>query len=184
MQIVKSGFILLIITAVAAVLLGYVHDITLEPIAQQEKIAEEKALGKIMPDSEFKPYDIEPTGSVAKVQEVYSKSSGEFSGYVVTVAPTGYGGKITMVVGIDANKSVKGIDILSHNETPGLGANCTNDDFKDRFKDRSELPLVASQTASAPNEVQAITSATITTAAVSAGVNEAYEFIENNIGGF
>ena len=88
-----------------------------------------------------------------------------------------------MMVGIGTDGSVKGIDILSHSETAGLGAKADSDDFKSRFKDKSpELTVVKIPTEN-PSEVQAITGATVTSKAVAEGVKKAFETVMEIEGG-
>ena len=81
-----------------------------------------------------------------------------------------------MLVGFDiATGSIKGLKILSQGETPGLGGNCVQPWFAERFSGKTadrELKIVKVGTSEA-DEVQAITASTITSTAVVAGVNAA-----------
>ncbi len=112
-------------------------------------------------------------------------TDGNQVGYVFTAGAKGYGGTVTVMVGIDSEGKISGIEILSHSETPGLGANATKDDFKGRFVGKSGT-LTVDKNSNEGQNVQAITAATITSKAVTNAVNlitEAYNQItggENN----
>ena len=102
---------------------------------------------------------------------------------VFTAAAKGYGGDVTVMVGIGADGKVTGIEILSHDETPGLGANSTKPEFKNRFVGKSGV-LMVSKTSNEGQNVQAITAATITSKAVTSAVNaslSAYAAIKGGV---
>lgn len=175
-DILKLGGILFAITAVAAVLLGFTNMATADIIAQQEKEANAKALQVVLPEAtEFEAVkDLPLDGTI--ISEVNAgKANGEIVGYTFSALPTGYGGEINMLIGISAEGKLTGIEILSHNETPGLGAKSTEPEFKDQFPGKSaEKPLtLVKEAASGENEVQAISGATITSTAVTDAINAA-----------
>ena len=92
------------------------------------------------------------------------------TGYAVMASPSGYGGTISMAVGIDKNGTVTGVDIISQSETAGLGSNCTKDEFKNQFIGKTAGIDVVKNGAK-ENQIDAISSATITSKAVTSGVN-------------
>lgn len=185
-EIVSLGLRLLLITAVAGFILGLGNKITAEPIAKQLKLENDTAMKEVLPIAdEFNKKDIElKDGSIiTEVNE--GKSSGEVKGYAIKVAPSGYGGEIDLMVGISNEGKVEGIKVLSHSETPGLGANSTKPEFQDQFKGKpidKELEVVKG-TASGDNQIQALTGATITSRAVTKGVNEAINFYNEELKG-
>ncbi len=62
-------------------------------------------------------------------------ASGNTVGYTLKVLPSGYGGTIELMVGIDsANGQVSGINVVSNSETAGLGAKATDPEFSDQYK--------------------------------------------------
>ena len=93
-------------------------------------------------------------------------------GYAVMVSTGGYGGEILLTVGIDSDLKVTGIDVISHSETPGLGEKCTKSEFKEQFKDK-EIGVKVVKKGAQGNQVDAISSATITSKAVTKGVDTA-----------
>ncbi len=97
-------------------------------------------------------------------------ADGNEAGYVFTAGAKGYGGTVTVMVGIGTDGKITGIEILSHSETPGLGANATKDDFKGRFVGKSGI-LTVDKNSNEGQNIQAITAATITSKAVTSAVN-------------
>lgn len=180
----KLGGILLIIAAIAGLLLGAAHEITKEPIAKQVQTTKAEAMKEILPEAdEFKIKETSLEGIIKEVNE--GLASNKIMGYAVKVAPKGYGGAIEIMVGISNEGKVEGIKILSHNETPGLGANAPDPKFSGQFKGKpikTELQVVK-KAPSAENEIEAITGATITSKAVINGVNEAIKFYNSKLKG-
>lgn len=182
----KLGLVLFIITAIAGLCLGGVYQITKEPIAQQKIKKNNEAMIAVLPDAEnFAVKEIElPEGTlVTEVNE--GKKGDEVQGYAIKLTNDGYGGKIGIMVGISKDGVIQGMTVLSHTETPGLGANATKDEFKDQFKEKStETALEVVKTeASADNQVQALTGATITTNYVTEAVNSAMELYNTELKG-
>ena len=94
-------------------------------------------------------------------------------GYIFTTAANGYGGEVKVMTGIAPDGTIIAIEVVSAgDETPGLGQNATKSSFWDLFKGKNGK-LSASKSASADNEIQAMTGATITSRAVVSAVNEA-----------
>ncbi len=165
---------LLLICTIAAILLGYVYDITKEPIAKQAQMEKANALQKVLPVAEkFKEGDFTvPAGTTITAITTGIKGD-DVVGYVVRVAPKGYASAIECMVGISKDGVVQGIQILKHTETPGLGANTVKPFFTDQFKNKSSILEVVKLKVSKDNQIQALTGATITSKAVTKGVNDA-----------
>ncbi|MDR3271109.1 MAG: RnfABCDGE type electron transport complex subunit G [Peptococcaceae bacterium] len=182
-EILKPASALLIITLVAAVCLGYVHAITLQPIEAQKVITEKNAVQQIFGDLDnTQPVDFTASDSDTVSKALACSSGGSVVGYAVFAAPKGYSGSIELMVGFDTDGVIKGLQILSQSETPGLGANCVNPAFLDQFPNKSGV-LAVTKSSPKDNEIQAMTSSTITTTAVVKGVNEAAAFFEQYLKG-
>lgn len=182
-EIGKPALVLLIITAVAAMLLGIVSETTKEAIAAQSAKTEAEAMAAVMPDEgvEFEAIlDVANgdtiEGTIKKVAK--ATKGGETIGYVLTTAPSGFGGEVSTMVGVDMNGVVTGLRVLSHAETPGLGALATSPDFYEQFAG-AESPI---QVTKDGGEIVPITSATITSRAVSSGADEAVQWVNANGG--
>ena len=132
----------LVTCLVAAGGLAATYGVTAPMIAAQEQAAEEAALSSVLPGAtSFKPADptlLERAREVGKESSVLglyraSGAAGEI-GWGLKVASRGYGGPITMVLGLDRDGKVLGLTILTMNETPGLGTRVqTEPGFLEQF---------------------------------------------------
>lgn len=169
-SIIKISLILFVITALAAAILAGVNGVTAPMIAKNEQEKQSAAMKKVVPGVE----EFEETENDAIF---IGKSGGEIIGYAVISKPQGYGGEISMVVGVDVDATVLGIDIVSQSETAGLGANCEKDEFKKKFIGKT-AGIEVTKNGATGNQVDAISSATITSKAVTEGVNQAIDLVE------
>ncbi|GAA0744949.1 RnfABCDGE type electron transport complex subunit G [Clostridium oceanicum] len=183
-ETLKLGLKLLLVTAVAGLILGGAFLVTKDPIAKQVAKTNSEAMKEVLPKADsFEIMDGKSKGNVTEVNE--GKKSSDVSGYAIKVLTKGYGGQIEMMVGVSKEGEVKGIKILSHSETPGLGANAPQPKFSGQFKGKpTDKKLEVVKTAPAnKSEVQAITGATITSRAVTKGVNEAVDYYKAELKG-
>ncbi len=167
-----AGTLLLIAAVVAAALAG-VNSITAPIIAQMKEAKTQAAIEAVLPGGGKEVSFTDSTGLVAKV---YASEKG----YAVEVIPVGFNGGITMMVGVDLQGKVTGISIISQTETAGLGAVAAEKGnkgqaFRDQFIGMSGELVVGK----AENEVDAISGATITSKAVTTGVNAALACVAN-----
>ena len=187
-EIITLSVTLFLICSLAAVVLGFANSITETKIDENNKAALEKSLKVTMPEaSDFQKMfedgvvpDAEVFSDVGKNTDVYEAkdSDGNVVGWCVTTVVNGYKPGISLVIGINKDLTVSAIDIPpSHSETPGLGGNITTDWFKARFAGKSSVVIVK-RPASADNEVQAITGATMSSRAVAEGVNKSLEIVK------
>lgn len=178
-ETIKLGLILFIITAVAAALLSVSNTITAGRIAELDKITNNLAMQEVLGDAEsFNPLDESKlkevqavSSNIIEVNEGYDSSS-NLVGYTIKANTIGYGGEIEFMLGISSEGHITGIKVISHAETPGLGANAEKSYFTDSFKNKPvSQELTSAKNPQAENEVQAITSATKTTNGIVDGVN-------------
>lgn len=206
-SIIKDALVLFVITLVAGFALGFVYEITLPAIEEQNLQAKLNAYKTVFPDAaeynaedsvsqliEKAPALLESKGlSNITIDEVLTAAdeAGNVLGYVVVVTTQeGYGGAITLSLGYTLDGMVKGMEILSMNETAGLGAKAKGKDFKDQFADKKVNEFAYTKTgAENENEIDALSGATITTRAVvnasNAGLSFLTDLVEagNNQGG-
>lgn len=189
-EIFRLAGILFAITVIAAVLLGATNIATADKIEQQmiqENIDARKAvLGNAEEFEKIEDVDLENIiqSEFPIIQEVYKGiKDDEVVGYTFKTTPSGYGGEIVVNVGISIDDQVTGIKVVSHSETPGLGAKSTEDSFQEQYKGKPiETPLeVVKSTPSNDNEVEAITGATITSNGVTEGVNVSVDLYNKHI---
>ncbi|MBP2033719.1 electron transport complex protein RnfG [Clostridium algifaecis] len=103
--------------------------------------------------------------------------------YVVPASSKGYGGAITMLVAVTPQGKVIDFSIVSHNETPGLGANAAEEPFRKELRNKGADGLEVTKDKSDTKHVQAMTGATITSRAVTKGVKEAVVQVTKYTGG-
>ena len=166
MYVVRLAVTLLVIAGVMAAALAGVNSVTAPIIEQITYNKTQDAVKMVLTgggdEVEFPAMDL--------VSTVYK---GE-NGYAVEVTPSGFDNTITMMVGVDNEGVVTGISIIDHSETAGLGAvaaatTAAGEAFRAQFKGLSGSVSVSKD----GGQVDAITSATITSRAVCAGVNAA-----------
>ena len=183
---IKDALILFAITLIAGLMLGVVNDITKEPIAQQEQKAKNEACQNVFAAADS--FEAQELADSAQIEQVLTDAgisgadidelmaakdaSGALLGYVITVTDhEGYGGDIRFSMGITNEGTLNGISLLSISETAGLGMQA-GDILVPQFADKNAYPYVYTKTGStADNEIDAISGATITTNAVTNGVN-------------
>jgi len=114
-----------------ALVLGITFTATREPIAESQRLAEEKALLAVIGDQ---PYDndlindqiqLSPDMAAQLNTEANARvirNNGTILGFILpAVAPDGYSGNIGMLVGMDTQGNLLGVRVVEHRETPGLG---------------------------------------------------------------
>ena len=174
---VKSSFknmvlCLLAICFVCSALLAGVNVLTREPIERGRLAKTEKAVAAVLP----------PCNIVSERQEIEldgvsygyyaARQDDEFVGCAIESSTIGFGGVLSLMVGIAADGTISGTQVLSHSETPGLGAKCSDPAFSDQFKgwDSSVKKLAVR---SSGGDVDAITASTITSRAYTLAVANA-----------
>ena len=181
-EILVPTIILLIICVVSAALLGGTNMLTKDKIASIEAEVKAAAMQTVMPDAVSFSDSVTATETL-EYSEAFD-ADGNISGYAFTVTENGYGGKIKMMVGINPDGTVSNVAVLSaDNETPGLGQNIKKDSFLDQFINKTGSLTVTKNAAASDTEIQAITSATISSSAVTRAVNSALAYFAENFNG-
>lgn len=185
-SMLKDAVILFAITLIAGLLLGGVYQITKDPIARQEELALENACREVFAeassfeaaenfDAEAAQKVLEDGGYTAQSIDGYQTARGtdeEIAGYVLTVTThEGYAGDIQFTMGINLDGSLNGISLLSIGETPGLGMRA-EEVLVPQFAGRNSYPFEYTKSgATVENQIDAISGATVTTHALTEGVN-------------
>ena len=178
--ILVPALALLIICLVATTLLAGTNLITKDKIAQNAVEKENASRMVVLPEaSDFSEVTTLDSGITYCAG---LDAEGNTIGYVFTSGAKGYGGTVGVMVGLDTEGVITGIEILSHAETPGLGANATGEAFKSRFNGKSG-ELTVDKNSNDGQNIQAITAATITSKAVVSAVNAALAEFEAIKGG-
>lgn len=172
--------VLFLVCVVAGLAAAGANQVTAPIIAEQEAQALSDGLAQVLPEAtafEAVPAD-QLAGAGEPVEAAWRgrNDAGQAVGVVVQAAPGGYGGPIRMLVGVAHDGTLHEMKILSAaGETPGLGSKAARPDFLQQFAGlKAGIGLVKGQSP-AGNEIQAITGATISSTAVTDGVNQALE---------
>ncbi|MCR4923969.1 MAG: RnfABCDGE type electron transport complex subunit G [Lachnospiraceae bacterium] len=184
---IKGVITLTIITLISGALLGYVYELTKEPIAIQREKAKQEAYKNVFEQaSVFKPLEDFDMASVDQLlaengfekesiveSNIACSESGNKLGYVMLISTNeGYGGEIVISLGITHDGTINGIDILSIDETPGLGMQADEPEFKNQFRGKSVAQFAYSKSGAKQDyEIDALSGATITTNAMVNAVN-------------
>lgn len=164
---------LTVICLVCSALLGLVYSVTAAPIADAQAAKVRDAIGAVVPQFDNSPAD--------EVQEVdgsliyTAKSGGDVVGYAVKVSVSGFGGALQMMVGFTPDGTIYNTSVISHSETPGLGAKITDPQIQPRAQVAGKNPATAKISVRKDGgDIDAITASTITSRAFLNGVNVAY----------
>lgn len=177
----RLGIILFIIAGIMGLILGGANVMTKDLIARKIDEVNRAAYGAVLPDVDtaaLEPLEVDDAYA-DRILEIYRAPE---TGYAFRVSTQGYGGAVTIAVGIDHTGTVTGIQILEHSETPGLGANATDPSFTDQFIGKSEPVTVVKGEADA-NTISAISGATITSRSVAESVNTALTYFQDILKG-
>lgn len=196
-KIIKNAVILFSITLIAGGLLGITYEATKNKIEAQRMATALDAYKKVNPQAADFGYNDDllkkATEELQEKAQLAGKDFGnteitavveakdankEVIGYVFSVlSHDGYGGDIDVCVGISLDGTITGVEIISLNETPGMGMRATEPGFIEQYKDKKVDAFAVTKTGkSAENEIDAISGATITSNAVTNAVNMALFF--------
>jgi electron transport complex protein RnfG len=191
----KEAGILFAITLLAGLMLGFVYELTKEPIRLQEEKAIQEACRAVYVTAEaFEEAAYAPSAELSaqlketgvEIGTVYNAldAAGAHIGYVLeTTTSEGYGGKITLYMGVTNEGQLNGISILSIAETPGLGMRA-EEVLVPQFENvKADIFTYTKSQSQAENEIDAISGATITTEAVVNAVNGGVRFVSEELKG-
>lgn len=171
---------LFVICLVVALLLGFTNELTKDAIAESQQKKADEAKAAVCSEA------ITFEGAKGLETEVYRgfDEEGNLVGYAIPAKSKGYGGDVEIMVGFDTEGNITGVSIVSINETPGLGMNAQNESFRSQFE--GEVPeggFSAKKSGEGVKQIDALTSATITSEAVSQAVNNAINVYNSLEGG-
>jgi len=191
--------VLTLVCLISSLALALVNDLTKDRIDQQRRLAELKAVKEALPKDDLQynndpsedaveletPDWVEKDGTLKKIYP--GKKDGEVVGIAFKSVGGGYGGYITIMMGVDMKGEVKGIEILpGHQETPGLGAKIETKGFKNQFRGKyqmgspkQELEVVKGKEGKLEHwEIAALTGATVSPSGVVQAVNKGLKMFQ------
>lgn len=182
---INMVLVLFIVTLVASATLGYVYELTKEPIANAKMAKKLKAIKQVVPAFDNNPseemYSVEmPDGG--NLEFYPAKMQGKLVGTAIkTYTNKGFSGLVWLMVGLKPDGTIQEIAVLEHKETPGLGSKMAGP-FKDQFKEKNPSSFKLNVVKDGGN-VDAITAATISSRAFCDAVDRAYKaYMQKNKG--
>ena len=182
--ILKVAGTLTVIALVVAALLGVVNNVTKDKIAEQDAENTRIAMSAVAPEGSEFGDKIEVTDDMVaaaatqsgKILELYPVTNGGAeAGYVMKISASGSQGTIVMMVGVDANKAITGISVVSHAETSGIGTKVVGNETNtagvpvlDQF-----VGLSGAGSLVVGSNITAISGATVSTKGITMGANAA-----------
>jgi len=154
---------LLLICVVTALLLACVNALTADRIADNITKEKQEAISAIFPGSTESKSATPVAKNVTSLHLVYS--NGKAIGYVAEVAPLGFGGELTLMVGVNVNGAVEGVKLIAHSETPGLGSRVGDAGYLSQYIGKDEAALEGG--------IDVITGSTVSSNALLSGVKTA-----------
>ena len=197
-KIVHDALILTAFTLVLGFLLGLVYEITKAPIAAANAAAAQEAYKAVFAEADsfeaLEGFDknaateeVVAAGYEDSIDDVQvaKDASGAEIGYVVTVtAKDGRQSTITFSVGIQSDGTVNVYSVTSIAETPGLGMKVEDESFYSQFEGKLvDAFSVVKNTPASDSEIEAISGATISSKAITNGVNAALTYFRSELGG-
>ena len=197
-QLVKDALVLAIITLVSGVLLGLVYEITKAPIAAAQEAATQEAYRTVFPEAvsftESEGFDADKAtdyvvsagyedDEIIACLDALDDSGAKIGNVITVVSHAGYGGDITFSMGISAGGTVNGYSITDISETAGLGMKAKDEAFSSQFRGIAVGTYEVTKTTPGENEISAISGATITSKAMTYGMDAGMAYYESMTGG-
>ncbi len=147
--------------AAAGLLLGLVHELTTPLVEENRQVRAAKMYAELIPEAEeFVPCELDSEQVTACMEARPGK------GWIIVAQEKGYGGFVSMAVAFNPDGSIRRVQALQNNETPGLGTKVADDFFIEQFASRPAEELELS-------DIDAITGATISSRAALGAINDA-----------
>ena len=172
---------LTLISLVASACLGFVYEMTKEPIELANLNKKLNAIKQVVPEFNNNPNDdmyLLPTGEGDSLEIYPAKKDDVIVGYAVnTFTSKGFSGNIGLMAGFKSDGTIINITILEQKETPGLGTKMAEPDFKDQFRDKNPAEFIL-KVKKDGGPVDAITAATISSRAFCDALQRAYNTLQ------
>ncbi len=181
--------VLTAICVVAALALSGVYEVTKEPIAEQIRLARLRAIKAVLPAYDNQPDQETQSVVIGKdrrgkdVVVTFYKATleGQPVGTAFAVPEKGFGGGITVMIGLTPQQAISGVEILLHKETPGLGAKVEKKAFRSQFIGKSLLTGKLALKRDG-GEIDQITGASISSRAVTKAIKRGLELYQKEFG--
>ena len=171
------ALVLTAVCLVCAAILGVVYVVTAGPIEAAAAAEAQASIAKVLPAGGEISGELSADAEGVEGYYVQTDGEGAVSAYAVKTTTGGFGGPITLMVGVLPDGTVYNTSVLSHTETPGLGAKCTeeNSHFREQWKGFAGALAVTKD----GGDVDAITASTITSRAFTKAVAQAVALVKS-----
>lgn len=174
---------LVTIAVISSFVLGFVHNMTLDPIQKAKDNHELNAISQVVNDFDNNPFAekmiITTKDKKHKLTMYPARKNGRLNSVAIkSYTNTGFGGRIEIIAGFNVDGSIKNFKVISSNETPGLGSKVDEIKFKEQlngFNPRRQILKVRQD----GGDVDAVTAATISSRAVLRAINQAFDAFSN-----
>ena len=161
--------------------LGFVYELTKEPIALSVLNKKLNAIKQVVPEFDNDPNDEMfrlPTGEGDSLDVYPAKKNGEIIGYAInTYTANGFSGNISLMTGFKTDGTIYNITVLEQKETPGLGTKMAEPEFREQFTGKNPADFML-KVKKDGGPVDAITAATISSRAFCDAVQLAYNTLQ------
>ena len=169
---------LTLVCLVCSAILGVVYAVTYSPIQAAAQKALVESISQVLPDGGELSDKADAEFAGQKFEYYTSTADGEPVAYAVKTTSVGFGGPLTLMVGVLPDGTVYNTSVLACNETPGLGAKCTSDKgFMEQWKGLGPDKVI--KVRKDGGDIDAITASTITSRAYSLAVSNAVSFVKS-----
>ena len=176
-SIVGTALILGTVALITALILSVMNFLTAPVIAGRLASEKEEVVARMFGDGtyheELNDFVISESSPISEVLIVKKSDTDELVGYCVTVMPKGFNGKITMLVAVNPNCTVRDTAVLDESES-GKGPNIRKEEFQEHFKGKPKDIKIT--------DIDAIAGATISSKAFLSGVNAALDTVSEIMG--
>lgn len=176
-NLTNMALVLTAVCLVCAAILGIVYAVTAEPIAAAAAAEAQASIAKVLPAGGEISGELASEAEGVEGYYVQTDGEGAVTAYAVKTTTGGFGGPVTLMVGVLPDGTVFNTSVLSHTETPGLGAKCTeeNSHFREQWKGFAGVLAVKKD----GGDVDAITASTITSRAYTKAVAQAVALVKS-----
>ena len=186
-ELLKLTIVLTIICSAAATSLALVYNLTKGPIAYQQRLKKLNAIKAVQPNYDNEPdkdfVDLKTNnhtkGNEGLTRFYITKKGSANTGVVFTVSALGYGGAIDLMLGLNPEGTITGIQVLKHSETPGLGAKVAEEKFLKQFTSKN-IQNTKWALKKGGGEIDQISGATISPQAVVGAIHQGLLFFSEH----
>ncbi len=174
-NMIMVGLKLLLICAVVAGVVSFVYSATIHAYNTNLENEMRHSMATIFDATEKDVIDYAVTEAEGGTVYTVTKN-GENVGYCVQLLGSGFGGDISLMVGFENNRAIRGVSVISHGETPGVGDKATREEHLAQYIGKQGYLEISKR---GDKDITAIANATISSVAIHDAINEASDILQN-----